>query len=376
MATATAVQEREYTHLESSIWNKEFMQALMVFQGSREAAESFRMEVLNQARKTPALHRCSVESIRFHLLRVAKLQLDPAMPNEVFFIPRNTKQPDGKTWTMELTVQFGYAGLRKLLMRSAAVLDCFTKEVCANDLFEMPATPISLPVHRLPQGFQPRGRVIGYYAVVQMSGGNWRVLAMSVAEVQAHIALYSQEDKIGLAWQTGKRPDVKDGLCTFDKMALKTCLRMLCNGRDIPLSRDVEEAFTLDKSEHTVTTAAEHQGYDRQGHRPALTMGTGATTEDLMQDLSGASDKEAIAVKVEEATRGKKRQQEALPLRNSRDWDTLREHRDNAALPIALLEQIRSALSETEPGTDDEAWTLANAIQEHLDHAQAEVATE
>src|ERR1700704_3957480 len=117
-ASMTAVAERDYTLLERAVYATTFRDALGTVLGSQEAANCFLVEVFNQARRVPALQRCTIESTRFHLLRVARLRLDPALPNEVFFIPRTLRQSDGK-YAMELTVQYGYGGLRKLVMRSA-----------------------------------------------------------------------------------------------------------------------------------------------------------------------------------------------------------------------------------------------------------------
>ena len=111
MATTT-VQAREHTNLIKAIYTTSFREALATILGSDTAADCFLVEVMNQARNVPKLHQCSTDGIRFHLLRVAQLGLNPALPNEVFFIPR-----EGKSG-MELTLQYGYGGLRKLVMRS------------------------------------------------------------------------------------------------------------------------------------------------------------------------------------------------------------------------------------------------------------------
>jgi phage RecT family recombinase len=403
-AQSAAVQERKLTNLETAVYAKSFRYELSKILGSNpDDLDSFTTEVFNQARKVPDLHHCTIETIRFHLLRVAQLRLNPALPNEVFFIPRNNKQPDGQ-WAKELSIQYGYGGLRKLVMRSPEVLDCLTKEVCANDVFEPPSTPVALPHHHLPGAFKPRGRVIGYYAAAQVKGGNWRTIMMSVAEVESHAKRYGGE-KLGPAWNKGDRPNLDEGLCSFDKMALKTCLRMLCNGRDVPLTADITQALTLEEVASTAPLASEYQGYTREGTRPALTMGTGTTVEDLLQDLSGASDKEAIAVTIELETRGKDIPKEATseettttqeprttqkkststqkrglqnsddsitlkntdqPLREGMAWDTLRTYQGDARLPEGILESIDSALTAMIPPSETEAFTLAGAVSDWI----------
>ncbi len=310
MATTTDVIPREYSELQKALWSKSFARDLARFLGSEEAAAAFIAEIFNQARRIPALHVCTIDSIQLNVARVAALRLNPALPNMVQFIPRNMKQPkvresDKDTWAQELTLQYGYAGLRELVMRSPDVKDCFTREVCVNDVFEPPVTLTTPPIHRLPARFQPRGRVEGYFSLIELQNGNWRYLGMSVAEVEAHVKRYVREPGPAWALRDGHRPDVEDGLTTFDKMALKTCLRMQCNGRDVPLTVDVQAALTheeevLDRLGHT---RAETQGYDRHGNRPALTMSTGVALDELLQDVSGVQDREAVHAAMTQATR-------------------------------------------------------------------------
>ena len=128
---------------------------------------------------------------------------------------------------------------------------------------------------------------------------------MSVAEVESHAARYAKNPggTFGQAWSKGTRPALEDGLCPFDKMALKTCLRMLCNARDITLAAEVMTALETEGSESQREPSAVAQGYDRQGQRPALSSARGETMASLSQDLSGSEDKEAIQVRVTQETR-------------------------------------------------------------------------
>lgn len=307
--TSHTLEKHEHTSLERVLLSRRFATDLVHFLGSEEAAAALVTEIFNQARRVPALHHCTMGSIAYGIERIAALKLNPALPNTVHFIPRNMKQPDN-TYAMELTIQYGYAGLRELVMRSAEVRDCFTKEVCVNDLYEPPSTPISLPLHRFPLAFKPRGRVIGYYAAIQMQSGSWRTWLMSVAEVEVHMKRYAPRDRegkilLGPGWgKDGRRPDVEDGLTAHDKMALKTCLRLLCNGRDVPLTAEVQEAIQSDTLRET---AAELQGYDYAGQRPAFTMQRGTAMDELLQDLGGASDKVAIDAHIKAQIQPKKR---------------------------------------------------------------------
>ena len=306
--TQKTIDKREPTLLERAILVDWYQETLKRFLGHQEAVDAFISEIFNQARKAPKLYQCTIESTRFTIARVASLRLNPAIPNEVALIPRSLKQPDGK-YAKEMTVIYGYGGLRKLAMRSPEVNDVLTAAVCVNDRFVPPPNVISLPIHVMPEGFKPRGRVIGYYAAAQLTNGNWRTWPMSVAEVETHAKRYVDNIETAPSWNKGVRPDVEDGLTPFDKMGLKTCLRMLLNGRDIPLSTEISQALEDEAVSLHVETPGERQGYDRDGKRPALTMGTGQTIEDLLGDLGGdhagvqstlAREREYVRVTVDE----------------------------------------------------------------------------
>lgn len=284
MATATTpgqtARRREYTNLEQAIGPVSFLDALAKFFPSRKEAEALQAEVLNQARKNPDLHECTIDSVRHGVVQLARWRLSPALPNEVALIPRGKRvQDDGGKWNTlyEMHTDLGYGGLRKLAMRSPEVTDVIVHAVCVNDTFRPPQTIIGMPVHIEPDGFAPRGRVLGYFAAIAMANGHWRYLGMRVAEVEAHAARYVQrEGRDGKKyfpkgpWGTGKRPDVEEGLTEFDKMGMKTVLRMALNARDMALTTDVAEALhaaeVLDEALR-MPTAAEAQGYDREGQR-------------------------------------------------------------------------------------------------------------
>ena len=72
-------------------------------------------------------------SLTFAVIRIASLRLNPSLPNEVFIIPRRLKRDNASVW--EATLQYGYGGLRKLIMRSPEVQDVFAREVRVNDTF-------------------------------------------------------------------------------------------------------------------------------------------------------------------------------------------------------------------------------------------------
>ena len=280
--TDTAVQR--YTPLEDTLLS--CRKSLSTILGTQEKAGQLVVEVLNMARRTPDLARCEPSSLTFAVIRIASLRLNPSLPNEVFIIPRRTKHDN--TWVWEATLQYGYGGLRKLILRSPDVVDCFARAVHINDTFEPPPTPVSLPLHVLPGAFAPRGRVIGYYGAVQLTCGNWRTWLMSVAEVEAHRDRYVPTDRDGVygsAWQRNRED--QEGLTNFDKMALKTCLRMLCNPGDLSLEAEVAAAIAAEDV-LLKETPAQLQGYSRSGQRPMPPSAVQVTPlDEHVEDLFG-----------------------------------------------------------------------------------------
>jgi phage RecT family recombinase len=231
MPEATAIQ-RKTTVDEAFALAPHHLKRLL---GNQEVADRFLVVALNQVRKVPALAKCSKESILDGLVRMARLNLDPAIPNDAFLVPYNG----------EATLIVGYGGLRKLVLRNADVLDVFAQVVCQNDHYRPAESPITLPTHRLPEAFQPRGRAIGYYAAALLKSGLWRVVAMSKAEVAGHRDRYSAGAK-STFW-ADNHPD-KEGFSNFDKMAMKTCLRQLCSPRYLSLDADVSQALQSEEA--------------------------------------------------------------------------------------------------------------------------------
>jgi phage RecT family recombinase len=270
--------KRTYTNLETALLD--CRRSLTTLLGSQEKADAFVVEILNMGRKAPDLHTCSMQSIQEGVVRIAALQLNPAIPNEVFLIPRGGKAEP----------QIGYGGLRKLVLRSPEVLDCFARDVREHDTYVPPASPVALPVHQLPGAFAPRGRVIGYYALIQLHCGNWRFWPMSVAEVEKHRDQYASKTQRGECFGSWSRGNVdREGLSSFDKMALKTCIRMACNPRDFSLTEDVTWALEHDATLGRPAVDVPRQAPFQEGQRPLVLpqQAGGMTMTDLLDGVAG-----------------------------------------------------------------------------------------
>lgn len=230
--TETAVSHRKTSVDEAFALAPQHLKRLL---GAQDVVDRFLVVALNQMRKVPQLATCTKESILDGLVRMARLDLDPSIPGEVYLVP----------YQKEASLIIGYGGLRKLVLRCPDVVDVFAQAVCENDHYQPAESPIALPTHRLPEAFKPRGRAMGYYAAAFLRSGFWRVIAMSRAEVVAHRDRYAASAK-STFW-ADNHPD-KEGLTNFDKMGMKTCLRQLCSPRSLSLTAEVADALETEQT--------------------------------------------------------------------------------------------------------------------------------
>ena len=344
MASTTAVQKKT-TVDEAFALAPHHLKRLL---GSQAVADRFLVVALNQVRKVPQLASCSKESILDALVRMARLGLDPSVPNDAWLVP----------FKGEASLIVGYGGLRKLVLHTPDVADVFAQVVCQNDYYKPADTPIVLPTHRLPEAFQPRGRAIGYYAAAYLKNGFWRVVTMSKAEVAGHRDRYSAGAK-STFWQDNHLD--KEGLTNFDKMAMKTCLRQLCSPRYLSLDAEVSEAL---ETEETLYRAQRHE-MEETPMRPVPVPATALSLETLVEDLYGPGASAAVAQAAVTAGQGTMPTTPTGPA-----WETLHTYQDDARLPEGLLERIHGALAPLAPASEQEAHRLAGEVLDFL--AQAE----
>lgn len=224
MATPNALQPIETTALVPMVHT-----ALQELVPAETLRVRFASVIVNQLRTVPNLQRCTPESVLAAVTSIVQLDLDPALPNEVSIVPFWNKQ--GNCYEAQRITGFG--GLKKLALRHRDVLDIFCAAVHERDTYVSGDDATKLPMHKRPDGFRPRGKVIGYYAAAKLRAGYWRVIERSKEEIAAHKQRYSLGQR-GSFWDDN-RPDM-EGLTNFDKMALKTCLRELCHPRNLPQS--------------------------------------------------------------------------------------------------------------------------------------------
>jgi recombination protein RecT len=166
-------------------------------------------QVMTLAQTNPDLLLCTQLSVLTGCIKAAELGLELTGPlGHAYLVPRKNKQ----TGAREATFQTGWKGLVLLAFRSGNVASMPVRTVHENDEFEVEYGTDQRIVHRPAK--KDRGAAAGYYAVVNYKSGGKDFEYLTKEEVIAHKAKYGGD---GPAWRT-----------SFDAMAMKTALRMLC----------------------------------------------------------------------------------------------------------------------------------------------------
>lgn len=162
--------------------------------------------VTTEFRKTPKLAECTPQSFCTAVIQSAQMGLEPGMFNEAWLIP----------YGKECTLQTGYMGLVKCVMRSNDIEYIYPYIVYEGDIFEEELG--AMPNLKHKPMHQVNAKATHYYAVAKYKTGApvWEV--MSVDQIVAHKEQYARGwQRKDSAWQTN-----------FDGMAKKTVLKQVC----------------------------------------------------------------------------------------------------------------------------------------------------
>ena len=294
--------------------------------------EQFRAALYLELSGRPQLGSCVPESLRDAVIYAASYGLLPG--RDCHFLPFKQKKYFGK---LGATPVPNYFGLIRAMERTGKIRKAFAHPVHEGDewSFDMFA---DRPVHRPAVTLNKKpGKELFYYGAVMFLDGSCAFEVMTLEDLEA-IRKRAPAHDSG-PWQSDPV-----------MMRRKSCIKRV--EKYVKLTPKQHQLFQEDAERELEDIPAER-------HRQNII--------DLFgDDVTGSSGPHGLPQAGGTST----------SRRDSRDWDMLREHQGNAALPLALLEQIRSTLSETEPGTDDEAWQVATRIQDHLNRRQEDVTTE
>lgn len=166
------------------------------------------------------------------------LYLDPAL-GEAYII----ESYNYKTKRTEPQLRIGYLGMTKLARQSGEVKQIYAHEVHAKDFFEAEQGAEKTLIHK-PQLFTDRGPIIGYYAVVKFTNGDFDYEPMDVAQVHA---IRDRSD----GWKAYQDKKIKSTPWATDEpeMSKKTVIRRLT--KRMPKSPELADAIRIeDDAEH------------------------------------------------------------------------------------------------------------------------------
>ena len=129
--------------------------------------------VLTEVRKTPKLAQTDPNSFFGALLTVAALGLEPGVNGEAYLVP----------YGKECQLIIGYQGLAKLFFQHDNAKRLSAEYVCENDHFAYDKG-LTMRLEHTP-ATQDRGKVIGYYAIAELSTGAVNFDYFTVDQIKA-----------------------------------------------------------------------------------------------------------------------------------------------------------------------------------------------
>lgn len=191
--------------------------------------ERFTRMILSAVSNTPKLPECTPKSFLAAMMQAAQLGLEPNTPlGQAYLIPFKNKG------TLEVQFQIGYLGMIDLAYRSGEVDTVQAKEVRENDIWEC-EFGLNPKLRHVPADGN-RGEVVRYYAMFRTKSGGYGFEVMSVEDIKAHAAKYSQS--FGSSFSPWKS--------NFDAMAKKTVLKQCL--KYAPMKSDFVKGMAADET--------------------------------------------------------------------------------------------------------------------------------
>lgn len=184
---------------------------------------------IQEARTTPALLECSVDSIVGAVLQAAQVGLEPGPLGHAYLIPRYSK----KTRSKECTFFISYKGALELARRSGTLKSIEAREVCETDEFRF-RFGLEEELHHVPANGD-RGPITHVYGIARFKDGGHYWTVMSRSDIDARGRRSETWGKEWSPWKTD-----------YAAMARKTVIRAMVPF--LPLSTEVARTFAADES--------------------------------------------------------------------------------------------------------------------------------
>lgn len=185
--------------------------------------ERFQRIALTAFNGNNKLQQCNPVSFLAAMMQSAQLGLEPNTPlGQAYLIP----------YGHNVQFQIGYKGLLELAQRTNKYKNIQAQIVYENDEFDI-EYGLNPVLKHIPFMTGDRGKVIGYYAVYNLTNGGQGFEYMTKGEVEKHAKKFSKTFNNG-PWTTD-----------FDEMAKKTVLKKLL--KYAPMSTELATTVNIDE---------------------------------------------------------------------------------------------------------------------------------
>lgn len=230
--------------------------------------DRFTRTTLTAIQQNPDLLECEAMSLYNSVVKAAQ---DGLLPDgrEGAIVSRNEKQKDGSFLKKAGWMRMAY-GVIKRLGKGGVYVD--TQIVCENDTFEEVMGDDAKIVHKKPPLGQPRGKMVGVYAIAELPSGKRLREVMDMEDLERIRAASNSAN--GPAWSQW-----------FDEMARKSVLHRI--SKRVPVQDDDLADFVKRMNEETLpdvepASAAEKTPVPTQ---PAATRAAAAITQQASSEL-------------------------------------------------------------------------------------------
>lgn len=150
-----------------------------------------------------------------------------------YIVPFNEKQKDG-TYKVKAQFILGFKGLKQLAIRSGQFQELYAKEVYEGQRID----DNSFVGYHFDWSKKSSDKIIGYASYFRLNNGFESLYYMSAEDAEKHGKKFSQTFKKGFGlWKTD-----------FEKMAIKTVIKLHLNAGEAPLSIDMQKGINADQA--------------------------------------------------------------------------------------------------------------------------------
>lgn len=242
-------------------------------------SERFTRIALTEIRKNPELLKCTQESLLGCLMTSAQLGLEPGVLGQVYLLPFNKKDKDGKILYTECQMQISYKGTVELLRRTGQLKDIYAYTVYTNDEFSieygLDRTLTHKPAFENPEG---RGEIRGFYSVAILNDGTKAFEYMTKKEVEDHEQKYRLGKYKNNIWNKN-----------FEEMAIKTVVKKMLKW--LPISVEFMENLRKEDNIQKLVNGEiqEESIYNEYYENVPTEVEIMATKEEILELLSNAN---------------------------------------------------------------------------------------